>query len=596
MKHYTYLVENPSGLTEFLASKEIITEVAKAKSILVQIFSAQTVPAWIKCISEIITDNLPTAVLVGSTTVGEIIDGRTFVKSTVISFSFFEFTTLVPLLAECHEDDEEIVGNTLGEAISASGSDIAGVLLLATPISINVTDLLNGLAKRIGNYPVFGGGAADYGAMHNSLILLGTQLLNKGAVAVVFLGNELHIDIYSYLGWLPLSKEMTITEANGKFVKTVDGEPAFNVYHRYLNISNDVNFDLDVLAFPFLVERDGETLARVPISVEEDGSLQFVADVRTGEKFKVGYGNPTTIIHDAKEIQAIMRAFMPDAVFLYTCGCRRFLMQEEVELETLPFQEIAPTVGFYTYGEFFGQSNNLHLLNSAMVAVGMREGQHARRTTYPKKQWADVQISQVDDPYVNKHIRVISHLMHFINVVTSELEQVNSELELLSITDKLTQIYNRVKLDSVLNHEINYASRYQSDFSVVLIDIDHFKQVNDAHGHNTGDAVLIFMAQILKENVRNSDILGRWGGEEFLIILPQTNSQQAFELAEKIRTTVESAKFPVVNHKTISVGVTQYCSDDSVIELIERADRGLYDAKNTGRNKVVLVTDNLDKT
>lgn len=590
MKHYTYLIENPSGLAEFLASKEIITEVAKAKSILVQIFSAQTVPAWIKCISEIITDNLPTAVLVGSTTVGEIIDGRTFMKSTVVSFSFFEFTALVPLLAECHENDEEIVGNTLGKSISVLGDDIAGVLLLATPISINVTDLLDGLASKIGNYPVFGGGAADYGAMNNSLVLLGTRLLNKGAVAVVFLGNELHIDIHSYLGWLPLSKEMTITEAHGKFVKNVDGESAFNVYHRYLNISNDLNFDLDVLAFPFLIERNGQTLARVPISVEEDGSLQFVADVRTGEKFKVGYGNPTTIIHDAKEIQAIMRAFMPDAVFLYTCGCRRFLMQEEVELETLPFQKIAPTVGFYTYGEFFGRNNKLHLLNSAMVAVGMREGQHNRKTIYPKKQWADVKISQVDDPYVNKHIRVISHLMHFINVVTSELEQVNSELELLSITDKLTQIYNRVKLDSVLSHEINYASRYQSEFSVILIDIDHFKQVNDVHGHNTGDAVLIFMAQILKENIRNSDVLGRWGGEEFLIILPKTNAEQAFELAEKIRVTVETAKFPVVIHKTISVGVTQYCGDDSVIELIERADRGLYEAKNTGRNKVVLIT------
>ncbi len=459
-------------------------------------------------------------------------------------------------------------------------------MLLATPISINVTDLLDGLASKIGNYPVFGGGAADYGAMNNSLVLLGTQLLNKGAVAVVFLGNELHIHSYSYsysyLGWLPLSKEMTITEANGKFVKTVDGESAFNVYHRYLNIRDDVNFDLDVLAFPFLIERDGQTLARVPISVEQDGSLQFVADVRAGEKFKVGYGNPTTIIHDAKEIQAMMRSFMPDAVFLYTCGCRRFLMQEEVELETLPFQEIAPTVGFYTYGEFFGQKNNLHLLNSAIVAVGMREGQHNRKTTYPKKQWSEVQISQVDDPYVNKHIRVISHLMHFIKVVTSELEQVNSELELLSITDKLTQLYNRVKLDSVLNHEISYASRYPSDFSVALIDIDHFKQVNDIHGHNTGDAVLIFMAQILKENVRNSDIIGRWGGEEFLIILPQTNAKQAFDLAEKIRLTVESAKFPVVNHKTISVGIAQYCNDDSVVELIERADKGLYDAKNTG--------------
>jgi diguanylate cyclase (GGDEF)-like protein len=589
MKHFTYLVENPSGLAEFLASKEITTEVIKAKSILVQIFSAQTVPAWLKCISEIIADNLPNAVLVGSTTVGEIIDGRTFVKSTVVSFSFFESTTLVPLLTECNDNDEHFVGYQLGEAICASGVDIAGVLLLATPISINVTDLLDGLANRIGNYPVFGGGAADYGAMHNSLILLGTQLLNKGAVAVVFLGNELHIETYSYLGWLPLSKEMTITHAHGKFVKTVDDESAFSVYQRYLNINNDENFDLDVLAFPFLIERDGQTLARVPVSVEEDGSLQFVADVRTGDKFKVGYGNPTTIIHNAKEIQAIMRFFSPEAIFLYSCGCRRFLMQEEVELETLPFQDIAPTIGFYTYGEFFRTKNNLHLLNSAMVAVGMREGKPHDKIIYPKKHWEDVQLSKVDDPYVNKHIRVISHLMHFINVVTAELEQVNSELELLSITDRLTQVYNRVKLDSVLNHEISYANRYESDFSIILIDIDHFKQVNDIHGHNTGDAVLIFMAQILKENVRNSDVLGRWGGEEFLIILPKRNAQQAFELAEKIRKTVELAKFPVVIHKTISVGVTQYCPDDSVIELIERADRGLYEAKNTGRNRVLKV-------
>lgn len=259
MKHYTYLVENPSGLAEFLASEDIIAEIAQAKSILVQIYSAQTVPAWLKCISEIVTENLPTAILVGATTVGEIIDGRTFVKSTVVSFSFFKSTTLIPLLAECKKNDEEIVGNKLADSINARGIDVAGVLLLATPISINVTNLFNGLASKIGNFPLFGGGAGDYGAMNNSLIFLGTQLLNQGAVAVVFLENELYIETYSYLGWLPLSKEMTITEAHGKFVKAVDAFLHFEVYHRYLNITNDVNFDLDVLAFPFLIERDGRT-------------------------------------------------------------------------------------------------------------------------------------------------------------------------------------------------------------------------------------------------------------------------------------------------------------------------------------------------
>lgn len=588
MKHYTYLVENPSGLTAFLASEEMRVEIAQAKSILVQIFSAQTVPAWLKCIAEILVENLPTAIVVGSTTVGEIIEGRTFVKTTVVSFSFFETTTLIPLAMNCSKDEEQQIGYELGKTISEYGKEVAGVLLLATPISINVTNLLNGISKSIGDYPIFGGGAADYGAMNNPLIFLGTQSLAQGAIAIVFLGENLHIEVRTYLGWLPLSKEMTITDASEMTVKKVDGMPAFDVYQRYLNIMDDKNFDLDVLAFPFLIERDDQILARVPVAVEENGALRFLADIRTGEKFRVGYGNPTSIIHDAKKIQQIMQEFAPEGIFLYTCGCRRFLMQEEVDLETLPFEKIAPTVGFYTYGEFCGQGNNLNLFNSTMVAVGMREGVPHDRMIFQKQRLENVQSSVIDDPYVNKHIRVISHLMHFIDIVTSELEQANNELKLLSTTDKLTQVCNRVKLDDVLNHEINCTERYPSVFSIILVDVDFFKQVNDVYGHNAGDVVLIFMAQILKENVRNSDVVGRWGGEEFLLILPQTEHEKAFEVAEKIRATVESANFPIVKHKTISIGVTCYQNGDSIVQLIARADKALYEAKNTGRNKVVV--------
>jgi diguanylate cyclase (GGDEF)-like protein/PAS domain S-box-containing protein len=159
--------------------------------------------------------------------------------------------------------------------------------------------------------------------------------------------------------------------------------------------------------------------------------------------------------------------------------------------------------------------------------------------------------------------------------------------EELSITDQLTQLYNRGYLDKILDKELNRFGRYGTPMSVIMIDIDYFKEVNDLYGHLTGDMVLIELAQILKSNIRSTDTLGRWGGEEFMIICTQNTLSEAAQLAEKLRLAIASYSFPRIGRKTASFGVACVRSNENGLGLIQRVDNALYKAKELGRNSVI---------
>ena len=161
-------------------------------------------------------------------------------------------------------------------------------------------------------------------------------------------------------------------------------------------------------------------------------------------------------------------------------------------------------------------------------------------------------------------------------------------VEKLSVTDKLTQLYNRVRLEEIFTIEIAKFHRYNTSFSVILIDIDFFKDVNDTYGHNVGDVFLKEIADLLKSSVRIEDIVGRWGGEEFIILTNNYSIEGIMILAEKIRQTVASYDFTTVGHKTVSIGVSILNKEDTQESVIYRADKSLYHAKKTGRNKVYL--------
>lgn len=172
---------------------------------------------------------------------------------------------------------------------------------------------------------------------------------------------------------------------------------------------------------------------------------------------------------------------------------------------------------------------------------------------------------------------------------TEELLAKNEELLKLSITDNLTKLYNRVKLDKSLQDEINRSQRYNTNFSIILLDIDYFKKVNDNFGHQIGDEVLIESAQVLSKNIRNVDILGRWGGEEFLVICPETKIEDAIKVASHINAAIKLHKFTTYpNTITISLGVATFSKHiKNVDDIILNADKALYQAKEEGRDKVI---------
>jgi len=167
-----------------------------------------------------------------------------------------------------------------------------------------------------------------------------------------------------------------------------------------------------------------------------------------------------------------------------------------------------------------------------------------------------------------------------------QLKKHNNELEILSITDKLTGIYNRMKLDEVMEYEKNLFDRFHRKLSIIMFDIDDFKKVNDKFGHKIGDEVLQDIAKIVLKNKRKTDILGRWGGEEFLIICHETDLKGAIELAEKFREAICSYSFKKVKRLSASFGVAEFKVHESIEKVFVRADDGLYKAKKSGKNRV----------
>ncbi|MDF2953069.1 MAG: PAS domain [Thermodesulfobacterium sp.] len=160
-------------------------------------------------------------------------------------------------------------------------------------------------------------------------------------------------------------------------------------------------------------------------------------------------------------------------------------------------------------------------------------------------------------------------------------------LYLSSITDQLTQVYNRYYFRERLEEEIRRAERESEIFSLIMIDIDRFKRINDAFGHVVGDKVLVRMTELIKNRIRKTDVICRWGGEEFLILLPKTSVSKAVVVAEELRKNLSNMNIPEIDtHITASFGVVGYCPGDTVEILIERVDAMMYKAKSEGRNCV----------
>jgi diguanylate cyclase (GGDEF)-like protein len=164
------------------------------------------------------------------------------------------------------------------------------------------------------------------------------------------------------------------------------------------------------------------------------------------------------------------------------------------------------------------------------------------------------------------------------------------KLEQLADTDPLTSIFNRRKFEEMLQFEIERNLRYELSLALIMCDIDHFKRINDQFGHDVGDETLKEFSKSISENIRDVDIFARWGGEEFMILMPNATADIANSVAEKLRKLIESTDIKSADCLTASFGVTDFKASDTIDTFIKRADTALYHAKESGRNTVVVIT------
>lgn len=224
---------------------------------------------------------------------------------------------------------------------------------------------------------------------------------------------------------------------------------------------------------------------------------------------------------------------------------------------------------FSVYSYYFFNKNIIFPLNDLRKKVKqMKEG------TYKFK--------------VNERNDEIGLLMQDFSEMANTISRTINELEKFSRTDQLTKINNRIGLNEILDNENYKFGRYQTSCSLILLDIDNFKNVNDQYGHVVGDDFIIKISALLSDNVRESDIVGRWGGEEFLIICPDTSLQKAGVLAESIRKKINNFSFLDIGHRSASFGVSTFKDGYDIVAVIDEADKALYRAKDKGRNKVCI--------
>ena len=195
--------------------------------------------------------------------------------------------------------------------------------------------------------------------------------------------------------------------------------------------------------------------------------------------------------------------------------------------------------------------------------------------------------NQLED-IVNERTQDLTAKNEQLKIEISERKKVEAKLEHLANIDPLTSILNRRKFNEIISYEVRRDERYRNNLSLIMCDLDKFKAINDKFGHDSGDMVLIEFAALVFKTIRKSDIFARWGGEEFAILLPETNLEKASQIASKLRLVTETHMMPQIGRITCSFGVAEYHAGDNEEDLIKRADIALYKAKSNGRNRVEI--------
>lgn len=535
----------------------------------ISIFTHWNDPALIQAMTDGLSKAFPRAAIAGLTTAGGIEDGQMNTGKTILSFMAY---------------DESPV-----EVLHYNMKDLRAVEILETQLTGNVEPFLDAISALPPSVAIFGGGADTDDLNQPSYIFDKEAIMNEGFVIMLFRGT-VKVLTRSVLGWQPLGRQVTITAMDGNMVIKELDHIAVNFYEKYLKIDPSVDFDKKTLSFSLVVEKDGVELARLPMSCRKDGSLVFNIALHVGDKLRMAYGDPNEIINGSRRVLGRIRDFGPQGMLLFSCVVRRYYLKDDVNQILSAYERITPAAGGYTRGEIDRIEGHVYTMNMNLVSAAFRE-----ETKDHKRTIADITgdpSHMENDPALNldDSLSTVQRLASFITVTSKELSDAYQKLAFVAGHDSLTDLLNRGRIEWVLRHLIEDTNKTHHTFSAIMIDIDSFKHINDTYGHSVGDDVLIRLADIMKSGVRPTDYAGRWGGDEFVILLPDTDIDQSEKVADRMRKNFAEADIlPDGKAVTASFGVTTSYEGETLESFYRRMDSALYTAKGAGKNQVILL-------
>lgn len=580
----TYYFQSIDELDNILDTISKSQEYNTASSILMQLYNSKTDIDECSIVQKI-NSKCPRACLTGMTAANiatEEYDISNFPLQ--LSVTYFKETQLVQFEFDMENTTAFVAGRVMSKALEDL-PNVKCLQILYYADSVSINSFIHEFNHH--HIPTFGAKAGRNTTVLNPAHIYGRGIYTTGFIVVAFVSTSLKIYMDNNLGWQPIGLEMSITETAGNStVVEVDNKPAVDIFSKYLKVSPNSHFVQNVCEFPLIIERNNYKIARVPSGYLEDGSISFTSDVKKGDHFRLSYANPDNLFALTAQSVNDVHNFAPDALFLFECGNRvKFLKKkylEEINQYYHYFPELSVTTGyaelFYTDDGFGGD------LNSALVAVGLKESDDSEDRIIPCREFIPKKMDTSDEK-ADQAIPFLERVLTFLESTSKELDSLNRELGKIAYTDQLTKVYNRWELERKIEEALSL-TKEGAPYGLFFIDIDHFKHVNDTYGHDVGDDVLLSVVNIIKDNLKPRHIFGRWGGEEFVYIIPDVDEKTAVEFAENIRKQIDEICFVTVKHITISVGVTLAKPNDTLASFVKRADDAVYEAKESGRNQV----------
>lgn len=755
MKQYGFVYSNFCELQAFIYSKNISNE----NNIFIQVFTGVVEIGFISKIIDEIASVLPQAEIIGTTTAGEIYKENVLTNTTTISFTIFDAVQVKARLLS--NDSEYELGISIVEELVEEDTKV--VILFSDGLLANGIDILKGIESVNNNLIVCGGKAGDNGYLKETLVFTKEGITKNGVAVAALTGKQLNVITERGFGWCTIGKPMTVTKAYNNKVLSIDNIKAVDIYKKYLGDEVAKGLPMSATEFPLIITKNGINIARVAFGCHDDGSLSFLGNFEVGDKVQFGYGNVNMLMEEPLEIANRLKKQSVEAIFIYSCSVRRAFMQNKIELEIHPFSDIAPTIGFFTYGEFFTYQHSNELLNVTMTILAISEG----KPTVEKNKHVLTQNQNPSESFFEgKDFGVIKVFTNLVNQVTKELEQANKILEeqkctieqmnnftksimeinnemlscgeidnllqmildkavdmipngnagsilfledgrlcykaikgyssdeirkmnykveniyqyraygtddiynpiitsdiqeylgceidiynnwkkmigkspreLLSCAigidgrivgivnifnmsengnfneedknllkylcydiaivlknaqllesmlymsryDNLTGLYSRHYFREMLNKTLDKAKHSNETFVICMLDLNNLKTINDTYGHDAGDSILIRFADVFKIGIGKHDIIGRTGGDEFIVVFINKSKVEAEAIIEEISSVFKNNLVDISGNMvkiSFAYGFSEFKNDSSDIdELLKIADKSMYEKK-----------------